>query len=89
MHNGKATNNSTIERLTCHPGTPKGMRNIMAMGEVNGMIESHVAKLPEGSLSIAGRNRKVSNNGMVSGRVNCCESVSLSVMAPTAAKRLA
>ena len=33
----------TIDKASCQPGTPKGIRTIIATGAVNGMIESHTA----------------------------------------------
>ena len=86
MQRGKVINSSSMESATCHTGTPKGMRINMATGEVNGIIESHTDKLPEGCPTIAGISSSVSISGTVIGRVNCCESVSLSTNEPAAAK---
>ena len=85
IQTGKVTNSSTAESAICHIGTPKGMRNSMATGEVNGISESHTDKEPEGALSMAGTSSMVSINGTVTGRVNCCKSVSLSTNDPMAA----
>lgn len=66
--------------------TPKGSRTIMATGEVKGMSESQVAKLPDGLAIIEGTQSNANNSGTVRGKVNCCESVSMSDSAPAAAK---
>ena len=68
-------------------GTPKGIRNIIAIGDVNGITESHVARAPDGSFINEGVSINVSISGNVRGNVNCWESVSLSTIDPTDAKR--
>jgi len=38
----------TMDIASCQPGTPNGMRTIMATGAVNGMIDSHTANVLSG-----------------------------------------
>ena len=60
-----------METAACQAGTPKGMRIIMATGEVKGMNESQVESEPVGSLIMAGIMIITNISGMVTGRENC------------------
>ena len=85
MQAGKVNSNNTAESASCHTGTPKGMRNIIATGEVNGISESHTDNEPEGASIMAGSINMAIISGAVTGMVNCCESDSLSTNDPMAA----
>ena len=71
---------------SCHTGTPKGILTIMATGEVNGITESQKAAEPEGFSITIGRETIAIIIGMVTGSVNCCPSVSMSISEPMAPK---
>ena len=78
-----------IDDNNCTNGTPEGNRMSIATGDVNGIMDIQNANGPLGS-SVMGTNNMIVNiNGIVTGNVNCCESVSLSTADPTAAKRAA
>ena len=86
IHKGNVAKMRIIDNITCQTGTPKGILNSMATGDVKGIIESHTLKVPEGSFNIAGISSMLNIKGMDKGRENCWESVSLSTKEPTAAK---
>ena len=72
------------ERHNSQIGTPKGIRIIIATGEVNGIIESQNATSPEGFSITIGIHTIVIIIGIVIGNVNCCPSVSVSIREPIA-----
>ena len=45
----KVTNSSTKDTIICQRGAPNGIRIIITIGEVKGIIEKTVAKVPCGS----------------------------------------
>ena len=47
----KVMNSSAIERIISHVGMPNGMRAIITIGEVNGIIEVHTTSGELGSLN--------------------------------------
>jgi hypothetical protein len=47
-HPTKVRNNIPTETAICQSGTPNGMRIIITIGEVNGIIENVVATTPCG-----------------------------------------
>ena len=61
------------------------VRTIIAMGEVSGIIESHIANEPSGLVEMLGTNTMARISGIVMGIVYCCESLSLSTTEPVAA----
>lgn len=71
IHKGNVARMRIMDNVTCHTGTPKGILNSMATGDVNGIIESHTLKAPEGSFSMAGISSILNINGMDKGRENC------------------
>ena len=77
------------DNATCQYATPNGKRAIIAIGEVNGIIESHTANDPLGFEMINGSRIIGKNNGSVTGIINCCVSVSWSDIAPMPAKSAA
>src|SRR5687767_9284269 len=85
--NRKPSTISAIDVASCQAGTPpNGMRIIMAMGDVNGISDSHTDSGLSGLLIMtdsAMANVKMSGN--VTGIMNCWVSVSLSTAEPTAA----
>ena len=85
--NTKAAHNTIRELAISQTDTPKGIRNNMATGDVNGKYDRITDICECGALIIKPANKKVTNNGAVIGKVNCCVSVSLSVIAPTAANK--
>ena len=80
------TSISATDKVSSHTGTPNGRRTIIATGEVNGMRESQKAAVPEGLSITNGRHTIAIIMGMVTGRVNCCPSVSASIREPIAPK---
>ncbi len=77
-----------IEAAICQAGTPNGIRIIMAIGEVNGMMDNTTASVLSGLLIITVcDSMKVNTSGRVTGSMNCCVSVSLSTAEPTAANK--
>lgn len=48
MHRYRNSTQMAIESSNCHSGTPPGSRTIMAIGDVNGIIESQNVRLPPG-----------------------------------------
>ena len=77
---------NTIDAAICGQGTPNGILIIMAIGEVKGIIDSHIDKVLSGLLTITDCDSMiVKMSGMVTGSINCCVSVSLSTADPTAA----
>ena len=70
-------------------GTPKGMRIIMMMGDVSGMMENQNAIAPCGSWITYWAITIDNISGTVNGSMNCCVSASLSTAEPTAAKSAA
>lgn len=79
--NAKIANDTPI----CQYGTPYGILNIIAIGDVNGIIESQMLRLLFGAFAIVVANIIDKINGAEIGSVNCCESVSLSQAEPVAA----
>ena len=78
-----------MEESNSTNGTPEGSLINIATGEVSGIMDIQNASGPFG-LSVIGTNSMiVNNNGIVTGSVNCCESVSLSTADPTAANKAA
>lgn len=69
----------------CQYGTPYGILNIIAIGDVNGIIESQMLRLLFGAFAIVVANIIDKIIGAEIGSVNCCESVSLSQAEPVAA----
>lgn len=79
--------NNIADKASCQPGTPKGMRIIIAIGEVKGITESQKDRLLSGLFTTTFIPKiKVKIKGKVMGSINCCVSVSLSTAEPTAAK---
>src|SRR6218665_1964830 len=77
---------SIIESINCHAGTPKGIRIIIAIGDVNGIMDNQKDNWLSGLFTIKFMDRmNVKTNGNVMGSMNCCVSVSLSTAEPTAA----
>ena len=56
------------------PGTPNGIRPIMMMGDVNGMMLVHTAKLLPGLLNTLFNITKEKIIGMVMGSMSACAS---------------
>lgn len=79
--NAKIANDSPI----CQYGTPYGILNIIAIGDVNGIIDNQILKLLFGALAIVAANIIDNIIGAEIGSVNCCVSVSLSHAEPVAA----
>ena len=73
------------ERTTCQNGTPKGMRAIITIGDVNGIIEPQNDKLLLGYWNVCVINISPSIKGIVIGMISCCVSVSFSTADPMAA----
>jgi hypothetical protein len=73
------------ERAISHVGIPLGMRAIITIGEVNGIIESQNTNGEFGSFItiVVVINARII--GMVIGVVSCCASCAVSTLAPTAA----
>src|SRR4051812_48504009 len=65
---------------------PKGIRISITIGDVNGIMESHLATVPFGSLMTLANENMAIISGMVMGKVNCCVSASTSAAEPMAAK---
>ena len=77
---------NSMESTNCHVGTPKGIRIIMAIGDVNGIMDNQMDSELSGLLIMKLCARaKVNISGRVMGIINCCVSVSLSTAEPTAA----
>jgi hypothetical protein len=66
-------------------GKPNGIRAIITMGDVRGMIENQTASFPEGFRKVLIMISSPMTNGIITGNMNCCVSVSLSQAAPMAA----
>ena len=78
---------NSIDKASCHAGTPKGILTIMAIGDVNGIMDNHTDMELSGLLIMKFcETIKVNINGRVIGSINCCVSVSLSTAEPTVAK---
>ena len=77
---------STIDRASSQPGTPKGMRASMTMGEVNGIMDPQNTSELSGALKAYRAMKKPSISGTVTGSCNCVESPSFSTELPMAAK---
>ncbi len=75
-----------IERKICQYGTPKGIRAIITIGEVKGIIENQKAIELSGFCMVPMATIRASIIGIVTGSINCCVSVSLSTAEPIAAK---
>ena len=76
-----------MEAIISEVGTPKGSRIIIITGDVNGIIESHVASSLPGELITDWAMAIEKMSGIVMGNINCCVSVSLSTAEPTAANK--
>ena len=74
--NAQNESKSATESVTCQYGIPKGNRAIIAIGEVNGIIESQKDSDPFGSEAISGSKIKGRRSGTVTGITNCWVSVS-------------
>ena len=82
----KPSTKNKADNANCHAGTPKGIRIIIAIGEVNGIIDSHTDNELSGLLITKFIEiTKVKISGRVMGSMNCCVSVSLSTADPTSA----
>lgn len=77
-NNAKTQNasKSATESVTCQYGRPKGSRAIIAIGEVNGIIDSQKDNVPFGSEAMSGNKINGRRSGTVTGITNCCVSVS-------------
>ena len=75
----------TMEMAICQMGTPNGIRAIITMGEVSGIIEHQNESGLSGFCMVPIATIKPSMIGMVTGSINCCVSVSLSTADPIAA----
>ena len=84
--NTNPVTNKAIDNANCQAGTPNGMRIIIAIGEVKGIMDSQKAIELSGFFTITFipiKNVKI--RGSVMGSINCWVSVSLSTADPTAA----
>ena len=63
--------NTTIDRMICQAGTPKGIRATMIIGEVNGMMEAQNASEPSGFLATANKIIIEKINGIMIGIIIC------------------
>ena len=82
----KPATRKKADKASCHPGTPKGIRIIIAMGDVNGIIDSHTDNELSGLwITKFMEMMRVKTSGSVMGSMNCCVSVSLSTAEPTEA----
>jgi len=61
----------TDEISTCSQGTPKGMRAIITMGEVSGIIENQNDNELSGFCIVLINTNIANTNGMVTGSINC------------------
>lgn len=77
---------SITERPNSQIGTPNGMRIIMIIGDVKGIIDSQKAIEPAGFSITTGIATIAIIIGMVAGSINCCPSVSVSISEPIAPK---
>lgn len=69
--------------------TPKGARTHIKMGDVNGIIENILANSPFGDWKTTDCAMIIpKTNGMLTGNINCCTSVSWFTAEPIAAKTL-
>ena len=83
--NIKPAISNTIDKPSCHKGTvlgtPKGMRAIITMGELNGIMLVHTARLLVG-LAIAGVINAIEKMiSMVIGKLSDCASLISSLIA--------
>ena len=77
------------ERASSQPGTPNGTLAIIIMGDVNGIIENQNESDEFGSWNVDIIIIMANISGMVTGSINCCDSVSLSTAGPKAANMAA
>ena len=75
-----------IEMAICHIGTPNGMRAIITIGEVSGIIEHQNESELSGFCMVPIATIRARIIGIVTGSINCWVSVSLSTADPIAAK---
>ena len=68
-------------------GIPKGIRAIIAIGEVKGIMENQTANELCGLVIILPITTIDNISGAVTGSINCCVSVSWSTAEPTAANK--
>lgn len=66
-------------------GTPLVIRDIITMGEVNGMMEPQNTIEESGSRMVFVEIKYPIINGIITGVINCCESASESTALPMAA----
>lgn len=81
----KHTTSNAIEVITSHPGTPKGTRTSITIGEVKGTKELQNTNGDSGLFIAVKPIYSPITSNIDSGVRNCCESVSLSTAAPIAA----
>lgn len=75
----------TMDSISSHTGTPKGILATIATGDVKGMMESQNPIGPSGLLMKLKLPYMPSIKGITANRLNCCVSVSLSTAEPIAA----
>ena len=89
VKNKKPIMSITIDNNNSHIGTPNGKRTIMTIGDVNGKMEKNCAMLLSGSLIMFCAMIKLKMSGIVTGKINCWVSASLSTAEPIAANKAA
>ena len=77
------------DRAISHVGMSYGMRAIITIGDVSGIIENQNASSDVGSLMTESITNRLRMMGMVTGVCNCCASCGLSTDEPMAANRAA
>ena len=75
----------TSDTATCQYGTPNGILIIMEIGDVNGIMESHIPKLLSGLFTMAVEHTIATIKGNDTMVLNWLLSVSLSTIPPMAA----
>ena len=75
----------SMEMATSYILTPNGIRTIMMIGEVKGIMDIQSANCPSGFSIIVVMATKEVISGSVTGSINCCMSVSASTAEPMAA----
>ena len=79
----------TSDTATCQYGTPNGILIIMEIGDVNGIMESHIPKLLSGLFTMAVEHTIATIKGNDTMVLNWLLSVSLSTIPPMAANMAA
>ncbi len=79
------TNSNTAESAISHPATPKGIRDIITIGEVNGITDVQKASCDVGSLTTVKARSRPIIIGIVANEVSWLASWILSTELPMAA----